>query len=73
MCYFSVNLSHKTYVKHTKQVLLISYSEEMNEVMKSKLPVAPTWLELIPRFEMWFEVIILILGLSSNQIGATGS
>ena len=37
------------------------------------LRIAPTWFALNPRFDMWLEVINSILGLSINQVGATGS
>jgi len=37
------------------------------------LPVATTWFELNQWIDMLLEVVISILGLSLNQVGATGS
>ena len=36
------------------------------------LPVAQTWFELNPGFEVWLELILSILGLCSIQVGAVG-
>ena len=46
---------------------------EIGDSSRFLLPVAPTWFELNPMFQMRLQVIISIVGLSSNQYGETDS